>query len=203
MGAGVGGGVMLLAIAAVFATRNSQPQVIVTPSAQPQVVVTVTAQPTKAPLTSQPVQTSQPIQTLTPSPTVTTTANLTEEEAKQVIIRWQNAKLNVFAYPFDRQLASQFATGKLLEDVVKSGGSIDWLKQNNAFYKYGFNSVGTPRIISSNGYQAIIEVRMIQQYTMYMNGKVDQGASGYDDKVNRFVLRKENGTWKIADRPSS
>lgn len=194
VGAGVGGGVMLFAIAAVLATRNSQPQVVATPTSQPTVVVTVTAQPTEAPNT-QPTQTQ--------SSTVTTTTNLTEEEAKQVIIRWQNAKPNVFAYPFDRQLASQFATGKLLEDVVKSGGSIDWLKQNNAFYKYGFNSVGTPRIISSDGYQAVIEVRMIQQYTMYMNGKVDQSASGYDDKINRFVLRKENGTWKIADRPSS
>lgn len=193
VGAGVGGGVMLFAIAAVLATRNSQPQVVVSPTPQPTVVVTVTSQPTEAP-TTQPTQTQ--------NSTVTTT-NLTEEEAKQVIIRWQNAKPNVFAYPFDRQLASQFATGKLLEDVVKSGGSIDWLKQNNAFYKYGFNSVGTPRIISSDGYQAVIEVRMIQQYTMYMNGKVDQSASGYDDKINRFVLRKENGTWKISDRPSS
>jgi serine/threonine protein kinase len=193
VGAGVGGGVMLFAIAAVLATRNSQPQVVVTPSPQPTVVVTVTSQPN-----TEPIQTSIPIAT----PVSPQNVNLTEDEARQLILNWQNVKPNVFASPFDRQLAAQYTTGQLLQDIVKSNGSIDWLRQNNSYYKYGFRSVGTARFISKDNFQAVIEVRLIEQYTMYRNSKVIESESDYYDKVVRFVLRKEDGNWKISDRKS-
>ena len=192
VGAGVGGGVMLLAIAAVLATKSSQPQVVATPTPQPTVVVTVTSQPT------QPVQTSIPNAT----PVSPQNVNLTEDEARQLLINWQNAKPNVFASPFDRQLAAQYTTGQLLQDIVKPNGSIDWLRQNNSYYKYGFRSVGTPRFVSKDNFQAIIEVRLIEQYTMYRDGRVIESESDYYDKVVRFVLRKEDGNWKISDRKS-
>jgi len=194
VGVGVGIGVMLLAIAAILTSRNSQqPQVVNTPTSQPTVVVTVTAEPTA---------TNPPQSTFTPAPTAATNTNITAEEAKQLITSWQDAKPNIFAAPFDRQLAAQYTTGSLLEDIVKSGGSIDWLRQKNAFYKYGFRSVGAAKIISGDPFQAIVEVRLIEQFTMYANGKVDQSASDYYDKMVRFVLRKENGVWKISDRKS-
>jgi serine/threonine-protein kinase len=76
------------------------------------------------------------------------------------------------------------------------------LRQNNSYYKYGFRSVGAPRFISRDTFQAIVEVRLIEQYTMYRNGKVVESESDYYDKVVRFVLRKEDGSWKISDRKS-
>ena len=193
VGAGVGGGVMLFAIAAVLATRNSQPQAVVTPTPQPTVVVTVTSQPN-----TQSAQTSIPSAT----PISPQNINLTEDEARQLIINWQNVKPNVFAAPFDRQIAAQYTTGSLLQDIVKPNGSIDWLRQNNSYYKYGFRSVGTPRFVSKDDFQAVIEVRLIEQYTMYRDGRVIEKESDYYDKMVRFVLRKEDGNWKISDRKS-
>lgn len=192
VGVGVGGGVMLLAIAAILASRNSQPQAVSTPTPTPTVVVTVTSQPT-----------SQPIDIPIPTPTASPqNLNITEDEARQLIINWQNAKPTVFAFPFDRQLAARYTTGSLLQDIIKPNGSIDWLRQNNSYYKYGFRSVGAPRFISRDTFQAIVEVRLIEQYTMYRNGKVVESESDYYDKVVRFVLRKEDGSWKISDRKS-
>ncbi|OIP78712.1 MAG: hypothetical protein AUK48_01125 [Oscillatoriales cyanobacterium CG2_30_44_21] len=192
---GVGGGVMLLAIAATLATRDPRPQVASTPTPAPTVVVTVTSQPTSQPST-------QPTDIPNPAPTSPQNVSLTEDEAKQLIINWQNVKPSVFAFPFDRQLAARYTTGSLLQDIVKPNGSIDWLRQNNSYYKYGFRSVGAPRFISKDDFQAIVEVRLIEQYTMYRNGRVIESESDYYDKVVRFVLRKEDGSWKISDRKS-
>ncbi|MCA6536930.1 MAG: DUF4101 domain-containing protein [Pseudanabaena sp. M135S2SP2A07QC] len=212
VGAGIGGGVMLLAIAAVITTRNSQPQAVITPTPQPTVVVTVTSQPNKILgkellLITPPTVTSQPTQSVQTSissvtPTSSQNISLTEDEARQLIVNWQNAKPSVFAAPFDRQIASQYTTGSLLQDIIKPNGSIDWLRQNNSYYKYGFRSVGTPRFISKDNFQAVIEVRLIEQYTMYRNGRVIEGESDYYDKVVRFVLRREDSNWKISDSKS-
>ncbi|OIP75666.1 MAG: hypothetical protein AUK48_07085 [Oscillatoriales cyanobacterium CG2_30_44_21] len=191
IGVGIGGGVMLLAIVAVLATRNSQPQVVTTPTPQPTVVVTVTSQPT-----------TQPPDIPSPTPVSPQNVNLIEDDARQLILNWQNVKPSVFAFPFDRQLAARYTTGSLLQDIVKPNGSIDWLRQNNSYYKYGFRSVGKPRFISRDNFQAIIEIRLIEQYTMYRNGRVIESESDYYDKVVRFVLRKEDGNWKISDRKS-
>jgi serine/threonine-protein kinase len=196
VGVGIVGGVMLLAIAATLATKNSQPQIVSTPTPTPTVVVTVTSQPTSQPNT-------QPADILNPTPTASSqNVNLTEDEARQLITNWQNAKPTVFAFPFDRQLAARYTTGSLLQDIIKPNGSMDWLRQNNSYYKYGFRSVGAPRFISRDTFQAIVEVRLIEQYTMYRNGKVVESESDYYDKVVRFVLRKEDGSWKISDRKS-
>jgi hypothetical protein len=123
--------------------------------------------------------------------------NITKEEAIDVINRWQEAKSRIFASPFDRELAASLATGQVLEDIIKSDGSIDWLQRNNSYYTYGSYKVEPTKYFKSGSSQAEIEAKVTQEITFYSNGRPQ---SKPDSSVYRYSLALENGVWKIANR---
>jgi hypothetical protein len=123
--------------------------------------------------------------------------NITKEEAVAVIERWQQAKSRIFASPFDRDLAASVATGKVLEDIIKADGSIDWLQQNNSYYTYESYKIEPTQYFKSGSNQAEIEAEVAQEMTFYSNGKPQYKP---DSSLYRYNLVLEGGSWKISNR---
>jgi serine/threonine protein kinase len=121
----------------------------------------------------------------------------TEQEATDLINNWQNAKQQMFAPPFDRQLLEQFLTGKEYENNV---GSQTWLQNNNAHYTYGVQSVDSIEEFIVSGDRATLDAVITEQRTFYMNNKViyDSNTS-FDTRLVRYNLVSENGQWKIEE----
>lgn len=125
--------------------------------------------------------------------------NLTPDEAVNIIIKFQQEKEKIFAYPYSRQLAGSLTTGKYYNDLIKPGGQIDYLEERKAWYKYGKSQVEPAGYFDATGGQAKIDVRITQDFSYYEYGKLKNSYKDYS-KVYRFTFMLENGTWKIADR---
>jgi serine/threonine protein kinase len=124
---------------------------------------------------------------------------LTESEAVKILQNWLNSKQQIFAPPFNRELAANLTTGALYYDITKPGGSIDWLRENDAYYQFGNQSVASTGRFSVNGNQATLEAKVTHNKTFYVRRRIDQSQTGIEEKTARYDLRFENGTWKIAD----
>lgn len=129
---------------------------------------------------------------------VTSSQGLSRQESLDLINKWLGAKSSIFASPFDRQLAANLTTGKMYEDIAKSGGSIDWLQQNNAYYHYGESQAEATGFFSLASNQIEIEVHVREKIEFYMNGKLNKSATEAGNY--RFMIVQENGKWKLSDR---
>jgi len=196
---------------------SPSPTVIVSnqASSQPsQPPTTSTAQPTPSPVATPQAtapQTTTPAQTPTTSfaaPSTPSSTNssspasptqLSESDAVNLVKNWLQAKKTVFASPFDRQVAANLTTGALYYDITKSGGSIDWLKGNNAYYQFGSQSVESTGSFSAISNQATVGLKVTEDRTFYVDGKVDAAQTDFKTKTVVYTLQLENGTWKIAD----
>ncbi len=127
--------------------------------------------------------------------------SFTQEEAVDLIARWQSAKRQIFAPPFDRELGSELLTGKAYYDNVGNPeGSVAWLQNNASYYTYGVQSIDSVENFTVTENYATIEVIVTEQRTLYNQyGNIDQNASGFDTRLVRYNLESENGQWKIAD----
>jgi serine/threonine protein kinase len=160
----------------------------------------ITPSPTNQ-IETQPLPSPSYSPTISPTP-VTTSIPVSEEfsaaHAQALTQRYLNAKSSIFAPPFDRQLAAELTTGKLNREINEA---INWMQANNGRYVYGFRSVGaTGRIYYSSNTSAIADLRIIEQYNYYQNGREDPTQRNYYDKIIRWSFEKENGVWKISDR---
>jgi hypothetical protein len=146
-----------------------------------------------------PTQTSTPVPGVNiPSLQPSLANGFTQKDAINLINQWLEAKSKIFAPPFDRQLAARLTTGTIYNDIVKPGGSIDWLQQNNAYYQYGSHSVQETGYFSVSGNIAEIEVSIKQEVYFYINRILDKSTA--DSSIYRFILKQENGTWKMSER---
>lgn len=129
------------------------------------------------------------------------------DEAKNLIERWQQAKIRMFAPPYDQQIGEQLATGKTYADQVKGPSSdgtssslLEWLRQYGFSYKYSVQDIERVTRFESSRDQATIEVQMIEDAKLYdRNGQIQPDHSGMELKIVRFMLKKENGILKISD----
>lgn len=128
-----------------------------------------------------------------------TSTTITETQAVNLISNWFKAKEKIFAPPFDRQLAAELTTGVLYYDITKPGGSIDWLRSENAFYRFGVRKVEPTGLFAANGSQATIEVVVTEELSLYVNGKQDNTQSGFNTRRVRYSLKFANNKWKIED----
>ncbi len=154
---------------------------------------------------SPPTTTSSPSPAVSSLPTQTSISQpsiFSKEQAVTLVNSYLQAKERIFAPPFDTQLAASLTTGNFYQDIVKSGGRIDWLQQNNAYYKFG-NRQATPLTnfsSSSSRNEAEIDVLITEEVYLYQNGYLKQNMS-HSNKY-RFTFRSENNQWKISEIPS-
>ena len=123
--------------------------------------------------------------------------SISEQQAVNLLSNWQNAKREIFAYPFNLQLLERYQTDKKYQDNI---GSVNWLRDNNAYYKYGVQSIDSVEEFLASGDRATIDVVITEQRTFYMNNKViNDGNTAFDTCLVRYNLVSENGQWRIED----
>jgi serine/threonine protein kinase len=133
------------------------------------------------------------------APIAETPTELTQVAATQVVQDWLQAKKNAFAPPYNRFVLDSTTTGALKADLLKPGGPIDWLANNNAHYQFGIQKIdGVDRFIA-NGNQAGIDVKVTEDRTLYVNGRVDRNETDFKTRAIHYSLERVDGIWKIAD----
>jgi hypothetical protein len=125
-------------------------------------------------------------------------SSIVQEEAVNLVNAWLKAKRVMFAPPYNRQIAADLITGGQYEQVAGSNGSIDWLKSNNAYYKFGVQKIdGVDQFVAS-GEQATLQVKITEDRTLYKNGQIDPNETDFKTRVVVYNLQRINGRWKIA-----
>lgn len=137
----------------------------------------------------------------TPSPKATPISETAafENEAKELVQSYLSAKKDIFGRSYNKDAARVYTTGLLLQDIIKPGGSVDWLNSNGYYYEYRESKVD--RVWSSaNDTNPRIIVRVIENRTLYRSDRsIDYSQSG--ESISNFIyyLAKEDSRWKIRD----
>ena len=124
-------------------------------------------------------------------------SGLSQTEARAVVEEWLTVKSQIFAPPFDTDLADQVvANGPLWRDLTKADGSIQWLRNNNSYYTY--DRIRVDRVIRYNPSPAMpsIVVRVTENSTLNSPNGPQRSAN-----TNNYIytLKQEGGRWKIWD----
>lgn len=129
------------------------------------------------------------------------TSPITRDAALAVVNKWQESKKYIFAPPYNHELGAQLTTGEAYrKNISYDGSSRDWLVSNNAYYRYGVQSIDSVGAFAANGDQATIEVAMTEDRTFYKNGKVvNDENTAFDKRLVRYSLQMSDGQLKISD----
>ncbi|MEN9496049.1 MAG: hypothetical protein RLZZ137_1089 [Cyanobacteriota bacterium] len=152
------------------------------------------AQPSSAP----PAQTAP-----TPSPSgfnppaSQPASGLDEAQARSVVEQWLSVKSQIFAPPYDTNVADRIvAEGPLWTDLTKTNGSIDWLKSNNSYYSYNSTRVNNVIRFTPSETMPSLLVSITEDSVLH-------SPSGSDPSVTTnnylYTLKQENGVWKVWD----
>lgn len=130
--------------------------------------------------------------------------SISQQEAVDLLHKWQEYKRRIFAPPYERDLGDEILTGKAYHDnISRSDGqesSSEWLVNNGAYYTYGVQSIDSVENFAASGNQATIDVVVTEQRTLYKsNGRIDRNASAFDTRLVRYNLQSDSGQWKITD----
>lgn len=128
------------------------------------------------------------------------TSSITRKKAVTLINRWQDAKPELFAFPFNRELGAELTTGEAYDKNFGQDGSQKWLKNNNAYYSYGKQSIDSIEKFFADGNQATIDAIVTEERKFYKNGSLSSGENtGSDTRLVRYSLELENNQLKISD----
>jgi serine/threonine-protein kinase len=151
---------------------------------------TVSNKPANNPVSQTPSQNK-------PSPIA---SSITREAAISVINKWQEAKRELFAPPFNRSLGAELTTGEAYRKNIGSGSSLEWLADNNSYYRYGVQSIDSVENFVASNDRATIEIIITEDRKFYRNGKIISGQNTtFDTSLVRYSLQLENGKLKISD----
>lgn len=166
--------------------KGEKPPTSTQPSAKPAPTVTATTPTTQA-------------STASTIATATIPATITQQQALALINQWLQAKAQIFAPPFDQQQATNLTTGELYDALVKPDGVLTWLKTNQAYYRYGVQTVDSIERFAANQSRATIEVKVTEDRTLYLKGTISPQQTDFSAQQVRYTLELVNGSWKIAD----
>jgi serine/threonine-protein kinase len=121
---------------------------------------------------------------------------ISQREAKQLINSWLKAKQSIFAPPYDVELANKLTAGSQYEEIAKR--SLDWLQNNNAYYKYGTQVIEEVNGFWVSGDRAEITVTVTEDYQFYQDGKLNDRRGGKSTIKVLYNLQFVDGKWKIA-----
>jgi hypothetical protein len=131
------------------------------------------------------------------------TPSITRQKAVNLIQEWQQAKRQIFAPPYNRNLGEKLLTGKAYGDNIRkpdgSGSSVDWLENNGAYYTYRLQAIDEATNFNDLGGSAYIDVVTKEQRTLCIDGKPSQDNTAYDKRLVRYNLQYVEGQWKISN----
>ena len=140
-----------------------------------------------------------PSTTPTISPSTTEVADLSQDEALQIVQNWYQAKPQIFGPSFDQSLVERYATGKLYQDKLKPGGSIDWLRSHDSYYTYEYSRINNVRSFSNSGSSPSIIVNVSEELYLHNPKGIDRKSSGAYNADFIYFFDKDNGVWKLSD----
>ena len=185
------GGFILIGIVVVNSIYTYKSQEEVDPSTTNPNPNQVTS-PSPIPKTSSKSQTPQPSLSKTES-------SITEKEVANLIEAWLEAKAKMFSPPYNSQIANELTTGNFYEKIAGANGSINWLKDNNAYYKYGVQRLDSIEQFFANNDIATVKVRITEEYSLYRNGKIDLNETDFKTLTIIYNLKFIDGQWKISN----
>lgn len=143
---------------------------------------------------------NSPSSSNSPSPLISSPSSpINQEDAANLIKRWQQAKRKIFANPFDRNLGAEILAGEAYgKNIGNYESSMNWLRNNNAYYTYGLQQVDNIKNFIANGNQATIEVVTTEERTLCANGRPNSENTVSDTSRVRYNLQFEEGKWKIS-----
>lgn len=144
---------------------------------------------------SQSASTNSREQVVSASPTTA----ITQQQAVELVTKWLQAKQDIFAPPFDEELVNGLTTGELQASLIESDGVIDWLRNNQAYYRFGVQKLEDVERLVANKSRAKIELKVTEDRTLYRNNRVDPNQTDFETKLIRYSLESVDDTWKISD----
>ena len=127
-------------------------------------------------------------------------SSITRDAAISVLNNWQNAKRELFAPPFNRSLGSELTTGEAYRKNIGPDSSLDWLENNNSYYRYGVQKIDSVEKFISSNRRATIDIVVTEDRKFYQNGKIVTGENtSFDTRLVRYSLELEDGKLKISD----
>jgi serine/threonine protein kinase len=130
---------------------------------------------------------------------VASAPTLTEAGAKNLINNWLQAKQIMFAPPYDPQLASELTTGEQYNQVAGYDGSINSLKTDGHYYKYGLQQIDGVDEFSVDGTQATIQVKVTEDRKLIdSKGNILPKETDFKTRTVRYKLQFVDQRWKIA-----
>ncbi|MGB3641455.1 MAG: IMS domain-containing protein [Rivularia sp. (in: cyanobacteria)] len=142
-----------------------------------------------------PAQQSSNSNTFTPA-----ASSITREAAISVLNQWQDAKRQLFAPPFDRNLGAELTTGEAYRKNVGTDSSLEWLENNNSYYRYGVQKIDSVEKFIASNKRATIDIVVTEDRIFYKNGKIATGENtSFDTRLVRYSLQLEDGNLKISD----
>ncbi|WP_066423573.1 ARC6/PARC6 family protein [Anabaena sp. 4-3] len=130
---------------------------------------------------------------------IQTTHDITQEEALDLVQQWYAAKPRIFGPPYDTNLVAQLATGRLYSFTTASNGPVNWLENNNAYYRYEKSDITNILEFSNSSNRPYIKVRVVEELYLHGRNGIDRQQSGVFRNNFIYVFEKENGNWKISD----
>jgi hypothetical protein len=149
-----------------------------------------------------PTQAQQPdsgiqIQPLPNVPPPSDESGLTELQARSIVEKWLTVKSQIFAPPFNVDLANEVvAGGPLWTDLTKDDGSIKWLQNNNSYYTYSSIRINRVNGFTPSPSMPSIIVSITEDPTLH-SPRGSSPSSSTRDWV--YILKEEQGRWKIWD----
>lgn len=144
-------------------------------------------------------ETSTSTEDSTSTSAITEVADLSQDEALELVENWYKAKPQIFGPSFDESLVEKYTTGKLYEDKLKPGGSIDWLRSNDRYYTYEYSRVNKVISFSNSGSQPSMIANISEELYLHGPKGIDEKSSGPYNADFIYFYAKNNGVWKIYD----
>ncbi len=127
-------------------------------------------------------------------------SSITREAAISVLNKWQDAKRELFAPPFNRSLGAELTTGEAYRKNVGDGSSLEWLANNNSYYRYGVQKIDSVEKFIASKNRATIDIVFTEDRKFYQNGEIVTGENtSFDTRLVRYSLQLEDGDLKISD----
>jgi hypothetical protein len=140
---------------------------------------------------------SQPMETQTSAQSLPNSSGLNEFQARSIVEEWISVKPQIFAPPFNTELANNVvAAGPLWTDLTKTDGSIEWLKNNNSYYSYP--SIKVNEVISFLPSPTMPSIVVsISEDSVLHSPHGNEASTSTSNWL--YTLKEEGGRWKIWD----
>jgi hypothetical protein len=137
------------------------------------------------------------METQTSAQSLPNPSGLNEFQARSIVEEWISVKPQIFAPPFNTELANNVvASGPLWTDLTKTDGSIEWLKNNNSYYSYPSIKVNEViRFLPSPTMPSIVV--SISEDSVLHSPRGNEASTSTSNWL--YTLKEEGGRWKIWD----